>query len=71
MTADPNKLGIPDIQLTRENVVAFKEWLGSLAANALLQTGAVNFFIDIDGHVRMEIPARKVIRSTNKEGETG
>lgn len=56
----------PDIQLTRENAVAFQEWLGSLAARALFDHGAVTFFVDSDGDVRMEIPKeRHVVRGNS------
>jgi len=60
---------LEDVQLTKENVIEFREWLGTLAAKALIDVGAVSFFIDEEGHVRMEAKRERVIR-TNETGET-
>jgi hypothetical protein len=54
MAADPKE----EIQLTRENVVAYREWLGALAAQALYDIGEVRFFIDEEGDVRIEVPSK-------------
>ena len=45
-----------EIRLTRENVVGYRYWIGSLAAQALYDLGEVRFFIDEDGDVRIEVP---------------
>jgi hypothetical protein len=50
-----------DVQLTRENVVAYQEWLGNLVARALFDHGAISFFIDSDGDVRLEIPTERIV----------
>lgn len=47
-----------DIQLTRENVIGYRYWVGTIAAQALYDVGEVRLFIDEDGDVRIEVPEK-------------
>ena len=50
-----------DPVLTPQNVVQYQSWIGHLAAHAIVDCGAVTFFVDQEGEVRMEIPDRNLV----------
>jgi hypothetical protein len=58
------------VVLNRTNLMDYKDWLGALVAKALLEKGAITFFVDQDGDVQMEIPQQKTI-GTGREIQGG